>query len=221
MSPRECGGRFALVAFDMDGVLVDTAACHARAYEELWQLVGMEGPAYAILAGRATRDVVSDVTAPLRPSAAQILRWTEFKQSAARRYLAATGTLFDDVIECVEAIARGGSRLALGTAASQATTTMLLDRTGLRRFFSLIVTADEVSAGKPSPEIYSRIMTAARVKPADCLVVEDSPSGIAAGISSGAFVISVRTGRRSDAAHFLGSFSDLRALLGWLGTSAS
>jgi beta-phosphoglucomutase-like phosphatase (HAD superfamily) len=55
-----------------------------------------------------------------------------------------------------------------------------LERTGIRRFFDVIVTGDEIERGKPHPDIY--LMTAEKLQLNDnsCLVVEDALAGIAA-----------------------------------------
>jgi HAD superfamily hydrolase (TIGR01509 family) len=57
--------------------------------------------------------------------------------------------------------------------------------------FAAVVSGDEVTEGKPHPEPY---LTAARllgVDPADCVVIEDSPTGVASGVAAGATVVAV------------------------------
>ena len=70
--------------FDMDGVLVDTSAGHARAYQDLWERCGVTGPPYARIAGRPTREVVEHFTRELAPTPAAIEEWAAFKQQRAR-----------------------------------------------------------------------------------------------------------------------------------------
>lgn len=198
---------------DLDGVLVDSSACHAQAFDDLWRALGIAGPTYETIAGRATREVIAEVTAARGPSAVQLDEWVQFKQRQARGYLATQPILYDDTIESLEAIARRLHRLALGTSASRATTEMLLRRFGLERFFPDVVTADDVTQGKPAPEIYRTVMTRAGARPEEALIVEDSAWGITAALASGATVAAVRSGRRTDHARFLGSFPDLRTLV--------
>lgn len=57
--------------------------------------------------------------------------------------------------------------------------------------FDVIVAGDEVRNGKPHPEPYLTAAAELRVDPADCIVIEDSPSGTQAGTAAGAFVVAV------------------------------
>lgn len=57
--------------------------------------------------------------------------------------------------------------------------------------FDVTVTGDEVSQGKPHPEAYLRAAEMLGVAIEDCLVVEDSPSGIASGLASGATTVGI------------------------------
>lgn len=56
---------------------------------------------------------------------------------------------------------------------------------------NLIISGDMVERGKPDPEPYLRGAALVRSQPGDCLVVEDAPSGVAAGISAGCAVLGV------------------------------
>lgn len=208
-----------LIVLDLDGVLVDTTACHRRAYDDLWRLAGCAGPPYAVIAGRRTLDVVTDVTAPLSPSAAQIRDWVTFKQARARRYLAEVDIAYPDTRPCLAALAATPMRRALATGASRETAEIVLARLGAREGWAAVVTADDVTAGKPSPEGYLAVMAVTACPPERTLVVEDSGAGLAAAAASGAHVASVRSGLPAASPRFLGAFDDLRAVLAKLGVA--
>ncbi|GII96180.1 HAD-IA family hydrolase [Sinosporangium siamense] len=57
----------------------------------------------------------------------------------------------------------------------------------------MLVSADDVNEGKPNPEGYMMAARALSAEPGDCLVFEDSPSGVAAGASAGARVVALLT----------------------------
>jgi HAD superfamily hydrolase (TIGR01509 family) len=206
---------FDLMIFDMDGVLVDTTECHRRAYDDLWRLVGVAGCVYEQIAGRKTVEVVVEQTAALNPAAEQIAEWVAFKQRRARRYLRTEKIVFHDSLECLGRLARqpGGLRLGIGTGASRETTAMVLGRFGWGETFSVIVTGDDVVAGKPAPEVYLSAMERAGVAPHRTLIIEDSQSGLSAAVASRAFTASVRSGAKTDHERFIGSFPDVRSLL--------
>jgi len=211
--------QYAFLIFDMDGVIVDTARCHNRAYEDLWQEIGVDGPDYKSIAGRKTEDVVAEFTAGLNPSEVQIAHWVSFKQIRARKYVSTEPIDFADTIPCLKAVARSGIRMAVGTTASRDTANLVLNRTGLADLFCRIATAEDVSNGKPAPEIYVHLMLGANMKPNQTLIIEDSASGLKAAIASEAYVASVRTGKKVDDPRFVGSFSDLSELVKEIGIS--
>jgi beta-phosphoglucomutase len=213
------GTVFDLIVFDLDGVLVDTTDCHRRAYDDLWRLVGCAGPAYQVIAGRRTLDVIVDVTASLSPSAAQVHNWVTFKQGRARHYLAEIDIAYPDTRSCLDALATTRIRRALATGASRETTEIVLGRLGARERWAAVVTADDVTAGKPSPEVYLAAMAMTACPPARALVVEDSAAGLAAAAASGAYVVSVRSGLPAASPRFLGAFDDLCTVLAKLGVA--
>jgi HAD superfamily hydrolase (TIGR01509 family) len=205
--------RFSLIVFDMDGVLTDSSGGHARAYDDLWADIGLaHPPPYSQISGRPTEPVVRELTAELHPSEEDIRRWVEFKQVRAREYLGQLA-IFADALPVVSALAGEGFRLALGTSASRVTSRMLLQQAGLDRFFSVMVTGDDVKKGKPAPDTFAQAIEQSGATPPQSLVIEDSSAGIAAGLAAGAFVASVRTGERASHPRFLGAYDDLAALL--------
>ncbi|TAK69768.1 MAG: HAD family phosphatase [Actinomycetota bacterium] len=58
-------------------------------------------------------------------------------------------------------------------------------------WFGATVSSDDVERTKPHPEPYQRAATELGVEPADCVVLEDSPTGVAAGLAAGAYVVAV------------------------------
>lgn len=86
--------------------------------------------------------------------------------------------------------------LAIASGALRAEIVAILDAHGLREAFSAIVGADDVTHGKPAPEPYLTALARLRavrpgLRPEECLVVEDSMAGIAAGRAAGMRVVGV------------------------------
>lgn len=188
------------VIFDMDGVLVDTSPCHARAFADLWQRYGVDGPAYASIAGRPTREVVAAYTAAIE-------EWTEFKQSRAREYIRTEPLAFPDVLPCLEALRRAGIGMGVATGASRENAYLTLSIAGIEPFFQYVLTADDIRHGKPHPEIYLRATGLAY--PARSIVVEDSVAGLASAAAAGVPAACVRTGLNDASPLFWGSYSSL------------
>lgn len=209
-------GSWALVICDMDGVLVATSPCHERAYSELWGQLGITGPMYQTIAGRKTREVVAEYTAALTPSEGQIAQWVTHKQERARDLMEVMDLRFEDTIPFLNHVVARGVPLSLGTSASKDTTQSVLKRQGLTGYFQNVVTADDVSVGKPAPDIYLRILDRAGTRPAEVLIIEDSMAGMEAALAAQAFTVSVRTGVTVEHPRFLGAFRDLAHVLDML-----
>jgi HAD superfamily hydrolase (TIGR01509 family) len=98
-----------------------------------------------------------------------------------------------------------------------------LETTDLIRFFEPnLFSAADVPNGKPAPDLFLHAAAKMRVNPKDCLVVEDSPAGVAAGVAAGMTVIGFvggshagsRLGTHLIAAGARSVISDMRALKG-------
>ena len=83
--------------------------------------------------------------------------------------------------------------LGIATNAELPNVDFVLDETGLRPFFRVIVDGHQVSNPKPHPEIYLRVADELGVNPAECVVFEDSHTGVQAGLAAGMRVVGIST----------------------------
>lgn len=185
--------RPAAVLFDNDGTLADTEPMWVEVEGEVCREIGgehtaevraktlgnsMEGTA-AVLIEAAGRDdlAVADISELLTLRAIERLRDGNFE-------------FMPGAVELLTALDEAGIPLALVSAAD----TRVLDAVTSRlpkQFFDVVVGADTVTRGKPDPEGYLMAAHALGVDPVDCLVIEDTANGSAAGNASGAVVLAV------------------------------
>ena len=173
---------FAAVISDLDGVLVDSRAATSRTWAVWGERHGLDGAAIqAANHGRPARDVVAEHVPPELVDA-EDARLLDIEVTDTRGVVAFPGAA--DV-------------LALPTVAIATSCTMPLARARLRaaglRETDVLVTADQVERGKPAPDPYLLAASRLGVAPADCLVLEDAPSGIASGVAAGMTVWAVTT----------------------------
>ena len=83
--------------------------------------------------------------------------------------------------------------LAVASNAEPENIAFVLDETGLRPYFRVIVDGHQVKRPKPYPDVYLRAAELLGAEPAKCIVFEDSYSGVAAGVAAGMPVIGIRT----------------------------
>jgi beta-phosphoglucomutase-like phosphatase (HAD superfamily) len=84
-------------------------------------------------------------------------------------------------------------KLAIGTSAPRSNVDFVLKHTGIGKYFPVILDESHVTHGKPNPEIYINCAAALNYPPSQCIVFEDSLSGVAAGRAAGSPVVGVAT----------------------------
>ena len=181
--------------FDMDGVLIDSGAHHRNAWQALLEELEVqpEEPEYwRLTIGRPAEEAVP-LLLGRRVAAWEArrlaLRKRELYTSFARR---GTQTV-SGIPAFVASLVRQGVPRAVGTSASRWDVDSLLASLGLRRHFKVIVTAEDVTLGKPDPEVYLEAARRLNASPATCLVFEDSLVGVEAARRAGMRAVGVTT----------------------------
>lgn len=111
-----------------------------------------------------------------------------------------------------------GYKRAIITGSARAEAMQVLPRIGPDATFEVIVAAEDVPRSKPHPDGYEKAMAALGLGPHECLVVEDSESGIHAGRAAGCLVVAVRAGnfggwRQDHAHHVIDTLAELTPAL--------
>lgn len=88
---------------------------------------------------------------------------------------------------------RSGCRTALATMSRCEQVRRVLETLGFTEAFDFVATRDDVELGKPDPEIYLLVARELGIPPAECLVIEDSPTGVRAALAAGMGVVAVST----------------------------
>jgi HAD superfamily hydrolase (TIGR01509 family) len=83
--------------------------------------------------------------------------------------------------------------MAVATSAPYKNADYILSELSIKSYFTAVLDSSHVKKGKPDPEVYLKAAKALRKQPANCIVIEDSLSGVKAGLDAGARVIGVKT----------------------------
>ncbi len=192
------------VLSDLDGVLVDSGAAVERVWREWAVERGIDPDAVA----RASHGVPAPaVVARVAPH----LHSPEEIERIERRHAATGGTALPGAAELLEL-----DRVAVVTSCTPELAAARLKAAGLPTP-AVLITRDLTERGKPHPDPYLAGAKALGADPADCLVIEDAPAGIAAGRAAGMTVWAVTT---THDAHELDAdvvAADLSELTGRLG----
>lgn len=177
------------VLLDMDGTLVDSDAAVERAWVSWCAEYGVDpAAALAVAHGRPAAGTVRE----LRPDLSE----DEVVMAAGRQLELQYDDLSDVVAtpgmrQLIAELDRLGLPWAVVTSADRRLAAARLTAAGLSRV-PVLVTAEDVTAGKPDPEGYLRAAELLGVDPARTLVVEDAEAGIAAGRAAGARVAALK-----------------------------
>lgn len=179
--------------FDMDGLLLDSERicrdCFVKAGKQLGITVDMAVYLSCIGANEATtRGLLMAGHGADFPYDALRARWVELYQAAA---LEQPIPVKAGAKELLHAIAESNTPIALATSTRHAQALTKLRHAGLIEYFDVVVGGDQVSRGKPHPEIYLAAAAGIAVTPGACLAFEDSENGTRAALGAGMAVIQV------------------------------
>ncbi len=184
-------GGLRAVLFDMDGLLVDSEPLWFEAERAVMARLGSPWTAAdqrELIGGQLHHSVAYMLGKAARPAdPAQVGRWLV---DTMTRLIRERGLpLLPGAAELLAELAAAGIPRALVTSAQRQILDAVLAATGLS--FGVMVCGDDVRRGKPDPEPYLRAAALLGEAPGSCVVLEDSPRGIAAGEAAGCPVIAV------------------------------
>jgi HAD superfamily hydrolase (TIGR01509 family) len=102
------------------------------------------------------------------------------------------------LLELLDALEEAGVPKAICTSSSPEVVAAVLRRFEMRPRFQFVLTAADITHGKPHPEIYQKAAGRFGVEPGEMLVLEDSQTGCSAAAASGAFTVAVPAGLSRD-----------------------
>ena len=173
------------VIFDLDGVLVDSNAL-AEEHWKTWAAkhdVSLEH-ILAVHHGRPTVQTMREVAPHLDvEKEARLKEDAEADDTEGLQAIPGAGRLLKGLPE---------HRRAIVTSGTRRTATIRLNHCEFPHP-RVFITSNDIQNGKPDPEPYQRAIELLGYSPADCVVIEDAPAGIASAKAAGARVIAVRT----------------------------
>ena len=212
---------FYAVIFDLDGVLADSEPWWNQIDAKLLSEYGVNyrGEYHRNVLGVSYQLAVEFYKNAFHISAS-VEELMRRRSEIATDFFANRVGLFPSAKMTLEQLREMKLPLAVATSSVSASARPLLDRTGIRSLFSVVVTGDEVQQGKPHPDIYLRAAKKLGISPEACLVIEDSLAGIAAGRAANMRVAAIPDRRfvdpreyEKEANYVLGSLSEIVAFI--------
>jgi len=198
LSPVDCA-----VLFDLDGVIVDTKSAHFASFAQLGAEVGyaISAEQFKHIFGRHNRDIFPILYGRPLP-VEEVDALADRKEALFRDLIRGQVTALPGVAALLPTLCAAGFRLAIGTSTPRANVDLILESLHFFPYFQAIISAENVSIGKPDPQVFLLAAAALDRPPAHCVVVEDAVAGVQAALSGGMHALAVTTNHsRHDLRH--------------------
>ncbi|HOV88789.1 MAG TPA: HAD family phosphatase [Candidatus Paceibacterota bacterium] len=192
------------VIFDLDGTLVDMEQANYRLYFEfLKRMYGLEITEREwkkFFAGRRPQESIPDFLKS-KEKEQTIFDFEKFKLLAGpikdeliSKHLGEVSFLIPGINQFLNRLKKlRNMKLALATSTIDCFVKQILKYFNTDNYFDIVLTGENVSKGKPNPEIYLKTLKALKLKSDDCLVFEDSQSGVEAALGAEIDVIKIQS----------------------------
>ena len=182
------------ILFDMDGVLIEAKDWHYEALNEALKLFGSEISLYDHLVtfdGLPTKDKLNMLTSvgKLPKELHPIINKMKQKHTM-RMILNKCKPLFVHQY-ALSKLHSEGYKMAVCSNSIRKSVEVMIQQAGLDKYFEFYVSNEDVSKGKPDPEMYSKAMDKMNLKPEECLILEDNENGIKAAKASGGHLLKI------------------------------
>jgi beta-phosphoglucomutase len=206
MNQLDCDRQIAAVIFDLDGVITNTVYFHYLSWQ---QLANEEGIPFDKLThdrqmlGLNREDALSYLLGDRQIDAVQQ------QDCLARKnhyYLELINELNPEhllpgIADLLTELTTAGIKIALGSSSKNAE--LVLQRLKIRHYFDFVADGHSVARLKPAPDVFVYAAEGLAIAPSNCLVVEDAPAGVAAGLAAGMWVLGVGPFDRLHQAHLI------------------
>ncbi|HUU77223.1 MAG TPA: HAD family phosphatase [candidate division Zixibacteria bacterium] len=187
------------IIFDLDGTLVNTLEQHIKAFQILFKEINQEISYEAISEnmGRTPKDTLLSLIPILESNHEKL------KKSADRKERILTDLLneipvFEGTIEVLKYLKKTKKIICLASSTPRYNVVKILKSAKIVHYFKYIVTGEDISIGKPNPEVFLKAAKKANKEPKECLVIGDSTHDIIAARRANMKIIVVSTGKHNE-----------------------
>lgn len=175
-----------LVIFDMDGVMVDTETISYAAWKETMEGVGiaLTRKEFDQTLGRNHKDIIGiyrDIYGQHLP----VEELFETKILISRRMIDERLDVKEGLYGLFDYLEEKGYRKVVATSSTKERAHHILEKIGVDSRVDGIITGDDITKGKPDPEIFLRAAELVGVKTENAIILEDSKSGLVGAVSAG------------------------------------
>lgn len=194
--------------FDLNGTMINDMEYHTRAWQQLfneklgtdlsWEETKKE------MYGK-NQEVLVRIFGPDRFSSAEMEEISLAKEKGYQAAFLPHLQLLPGLNDLLQTAYEKNIPMGIGSAAIPFNINFVLDNLHLHKYFSAIVSADDVLLSKPNPETFLKLAELLQVNPKDCIVFEDTPKGAETAQNAGMECIVLTTTHHPDEFKYLGN----------------
>ncbi len=179
--------------FDWDGVIVDSSHIHEKSWELLAEDENLTLPQGHFRKGFGMKNeyIISEIL-HWSNNIREINRLSHCKENLYREIVAKeTLQPLPGVVGFLTMLMDLDIPCAIGSSTPMANIQLIIDKLEINEFFSGIVSGDDVTKGKPNPQVFYMAAQKIYCQPEQCIVFEDAPAGIAAAHNGGMKAVAI------------------------------
>ncbi len=179
------------VIWDLDGVIIDSADEHRRAWQRLARETGVtftDADFWATF-GKRNDDIIPQHWGNVSKDQLQAL--ADRKELYFREFIREAAAPLPGSMELMRGLHEAGFPQALASSTPTENIQLIRELLNLDQYLSALVTGESVARGKPAPDIFLKAASELHMPPPVCLVIEDAVAGVQAALAAGMRCISV------------------------------
>ena len=208
------------VIFDMDGVLVDSEPHHIKIEKKLFQKfrLPVTDEEHAGYMGAATYTMWEKVNLN-HHAGLDVPEMVNLNHQECNNHFSSLDKIepMAGLMDVLELLQKRNIPMTVASSSGFDTIEIILERTGIRKYFREVVSGSMIERSKPEPDIFLHAANLLKVNPENCLVVEDSSNGVRAAKAAGMFCVAysgaVTSSQQPEADIQINHFEELECIL--------
>lgn len=187
------------VIWDMDGIIIDSAPYHLKAWQEVFSKRGLDftDDDFHSSFGMRNDTIIGGFLGEGAPDE-EIAAIGREKEASFRLKIRQNPRPLSGVVALMAALAERDLKMAIASSAPRENIELVINTLGIARHFLVIISEKDVTRGKPEPDGYLLAAKRLGVKPENCLVIEDAIVGVTAARRAGMHCLAVTNSHPRD-----------------------
>lgn len=181
------------VLFDMDGVICHTNPFHSQAFQVFFNKRGLKPTQKEFelhMYGKSNSYIFSYFF-DRKIEGEELTVYENEKEGLFREIYSSQVKAIDGFLPFLDLLFKENYKLGVATSAPRANLDLIIDELNIRSYFRSLMASEDVTIHKPHPQVYLRSATNLKSSPKECIVFEDSYSGVSAAINAEMKVVGV------------------------------